>query len=183
MENSTVTIIINGLAGTARYSSYGIELRGPWASHTGFISLCSMAKQGDDSADLYALAEERYNQQKCYAFAVGDEHREHGWKTLSMGFNGCIEIRLPSWHKGVVAEALESYGMIFDCKLNCRWVFPANCGVDMGLARAIFAPILQQNTRFADEVFLAQQIDLAARQAGYCSRLPLQQGEAQRALF
>lgn len=183
MQQASVAITINGLEGSAKLGACGIELRGPWASHTGYRSDAAGVSSECGAADLYAAAEARYEEQKVYAFAVGDEHRDNGWKTLGQSHDGSIEIRLPQWHQGIVSKVLESYGMQFTCKFNYRWSFPAGSGVDMATARTVFAPILSPGTRFADEHELAKKIDSAACQAGYSLRTPLQHGGAQCALF
>lgn len=181
MDTKPVTISINGILGEASVSGYGVELRGPWASHTGYRSMMETKGKDFSEAALYEVAKAQYDEQKGYAFVVGDENRDHGWKKI-MVFQDRIEIRLPSWHKGIVAKALESYGMQLDCKWNMRWVFPAS-SVEMDVVRAVFAPILRAGTRFADESELTKQIDVAARESGYAFRSPLQQGEAQCSLF
>lgn len=183
MNEQPVAIIINGLAGSARHCGNGVELRGPWASHTGYRRLQVGIAGHGDAGQLYALAEASYEEHRAYAFAVGDEHRDNGWKTLSSGVKGETIVRLPDWHKGVVSQALEAYGMTLYCGFNRQWAFTAACGVNVDTVRQLLAPILRPGTRFADEAMLAYDIDLAARAMGFLPRTPLQQGPAQKALF
>lgn len=183
MDNQKVAIIINRLSGTAEFTPYGVELNGPWASHTGFRSVTGVKASDGDVGVLYSLAEAAYDDNRRYSFAVGHEHCEHAWKTLTEDWHGNITVRLPSWHEKIVAEALESYGMELECQVNMRWVFPARSGVRMDVARQLLAPILRPMTRFADEHILAQEIDEAACSMGFNHRRPLQAGRAQRALF
>lgn len=183
VDNQKVVIIINKLSGTAEFTQYGVELNGPWASHTGFRSVTGAKSNDGDVGMLYSLAEAAYEESRRYSFAVGHEHCEHGWKTLIEDWQGNITVRLPSWHKDVVAEALKAYGMELECQVNTRWVLPARSGVRIDVVRQLLAPILRPMTRFVDEHVLAQEIDDAACSMGFNCRRPLQAGRAQRALF
>lgn len=183
MTLQPIIIEINGLAGQAKYTEFGAEFTGPWASHTGFLSDYAPERDTGDAGYLFAKAEELYNAHCKYAFAVGHEHSEHGWKTLERSWRGDITVRLPQWHRGVVAAALESYGMVFEGEIQSRWGFPGGNGVTLEHAKTVLAPILKRNTRFADEAQLAAAIDAAALAEGYRYRAPLEEGLAQQALF
>lgn len=180
-----IIIEINGLVGQAKYTEFGAEFTGPWASHTGFLSDYAPERDTGDAGYLFAKAEELYNAHCKYAFAVGHEHSEHGWKTLERSWRGNITLRLPQWHRGVVAATLESYGMVFEgeTQFQSRWSFPVDSGVTLEQAKAVLAPILKRNTRFTDEIELAAAIDAAARAEGFRYRAPLQEGLAQQTLF
>lgn len=182
MCSQKITIIINGLTGSAEFTDHGVELRGPWASHTGFISVTGIKGNGD-AGMLYKLAETYYEENKRLSFLVGPEHREEGWKAISESWCGAVTVKLPHWHQGIVSGRLESYGMQLDCRLNQRWIFPPEGGVSIEVARLLLAPVLRPMTRFADEETLAQEIDEAAWLQGFSHRTPLQAGRAQQALF
>lgn len=178
-----IIIEINGLVGQAKYTSFGAEFTGPWASHTGFLSDYGAGGEPGDTGYLCAKAEDLYHAQRKHAFSVGHEHSEHGWKTLERSWRGNVTLRLPQWHRGVVAAALESYGMVFEGEIQSRWSFPVDSGVTLEQAKAVLAPILKRNTRFTEEIELAAAIDAAARAEGFRYRAPLQEGLAQQTLF
>lgn len=171
----SVDICFNDIPGRAHLKGTDISLYGPWASHTGFRSLIGGLNDypGIGEAALYAAAEAFYEKNRILPFLVGDEHKEYGHKKLRVNYNGLIEIQLPQWHKGIVAKALEDYGLVMSCPHNYYWVFQSGLSVTEEEARAILRPILSPGTRFADEAELAKQIDRAACEAGYPVRQPL----------
>lgn len=183
--SDSIVISFNGRPGRAAHSRSGISLQGDWASHTGFrhIPACSFDLDSPLAAALYGAAEACYIEQKACAFLVGDEHSDHGWRALSVGLAGSVEVRLPDWHKGGVAAALEAYGMVQTCPHNFRWAFLPSAGVTMEVARVVLAPVLASGTRFFDEEQLACEIDQAVVAAGYCYRRPLKEGKSQLYLF
>lgn len=181
----SIQIEFNGIAGSAGIEHGMTVFRGKWASHTGYHSGTTPLSgiQGNASTFLYEKAEALYRTQAEYAFAVGDEHKENGWKTLSESLFYGIEVRLPYWHSGEVAALIEQYGMEVSCPHNCKWRFPPQSGVTMQQARDLLQPILQPGTRFTDEAVLCAEIDKAAMTGGFRFRKPIQQGQAQVELF
>lgn len=185
MTNQTrvVEVELEGLAGAVRITSEDVSLHGKWASHTGFRSHAGMLASDLSDEELRKIAAEHYKESMDYAFAVGDEHREHGWKKICMDYKKRIQIRLPDWHEGIVSATLERYGMVNTCKNNHYWTFEADSRVSMQTARAVLEPILRPGTRFACEQQMSDAIDICAITNGYLARTPLFSGAMQAELF
>lgn len=182
---NTIKIEFNGIIGTAAVEHGMIVYRGKWASHSGYRGSLTPAENFAGFTESYVIskAEELYKTQAAYAFAVGEEHKEHGWKVLSESLFYGIEVRLPDWHDGQVAGHIEKYGMEISCPHNRKWRFPLNSGVTMQQARDLLRPILQPGTRFTDEDVLCAEIDKAAMIGGFRFRKPIQDGRVQAELF
>ena len=163
MDGDTrIEITVAGMTGEARFTAYGVELRGRWASHTGYRHHTLKLPPSADSAR--DLAHTCHAAQAAYAFAVGDEHRDVGWRTLRT-YDGRIEVRLPSWHAGRVSEVLEAMG--WDQQggnaLNDTWGL---AGASLSTVRKALAPILAPGMRFTPEADLAEQLRISARRTG-----------------
>ena len=158
------TVTVGGLRGTVRFRSSYTELMGPWASHTGYRSLARRPPEADDKT-AQQLAEAAYAEQTPYAFLVGDEHRDTGWRTLTV-HDQRVEVRLPAWHIGLVAEALAACGLTQDepsDPINHRW---GTRRWPPGPLRRALSPLLTPGTRFTPEEDLARQLRRSARYAG-----------------
>lgn len=190
-EAIEVHLVVGGVAGRVTFKEcfFFHALHGPWASHSGYRSLhfgYEDEPMSQWSAEqLYELAgemaTERFMEESAFAFLVGDEHRDCGWRKISQSMDGRVQIRLPDWHSGVLAACLESYGVKLECPLNNYWVFEH--GVTKEEARAILKPALQRRTRFADEESLAREINACATDLGYVKGEPLSSGHIQGSLF
>ncbi len=163
MDGDTrIEITLAGMTGEARFTRHGVELRGRWASHTGYRH--HTLSMPPSTASALDLARTYHDTQAAYAFAVGDEHRDVGWRILRT-YDGRIEVRLPSWHAGQVAEVLETMG--WDQQggnaLNDTWGL---AGASLSTVRKALPPILAPGTRFTPEADLAEQLRISARRAG-----------------
>ena len=176
----TVEVTIGGITGKIDWGGICTTATGPWASHTGFISLGF----AEDASNPQRLAQQLYEENEKLPFLVGDEHRDHGWKSICTNYSGEIQVRLPKWHQGVVAACLESYGMTKTCSLNNFWCFPKNMQkVTQKLVAELLAPITAPHTRFSDEAELVRQIDVRAIELGYLPAHKLSNGAMQTSLF
>lgn len=175
-----VEITMGGITGKMEWSGYGMAAHGKWASHTGFRSL----GRDIDTSNPQRMATELYEANEKLPFLVGEEHREHGWKSIDTNYRGEIQVRLPKWHNGVVAACLERYGMTNTCTLNNYWCFPESMhDVSKKLASKLLAPIAAPHTRFGCEAELASRIDAQARELGYLPGQSLSDGVMQASLF
>lgn len=173
-------ITMGGITGKIDWGGFSTTATAPWASHTGFRSLGVDV----DTSNPQRLAQQLYEKNEKLPFLVGDEHRDHGWKSICTNYSGEIQVRLPSWHSGVVAACLESYGMTKTCTINNYWCFPKNMQkVTQKLVAELLAPVAAPHTRFSCEVDLAKQIDAQARRIGYLPNQPLWGGAMQVSLF
>lgn len=148
-----IPINICGMEGYAESSSCGWGYHGRWASHTGYRH---MHMSSDDTENIQETARSLYEEQRTLCYLVGDEHKDFGWKTVRVNLDGLVEIRLPQWASQVVKDSLLSIGVTLSCPLNCYWVFPK--GVAMPQAKEVMEPLLQPNTRFADENELSSRL-------------------------
>lgn len=171
-DNDTETVIelrLGGLPGTASIRGGSVIFRGNWASHTGFRSDTGGMSSSDETDAHYAAkaAQELYNTAANYPFLVGNEYKEHGWEILRKNYQGLLEVRLPSWHKGIVAAALTELGAKETCKINNFWTFQEGTRIED--VKNWLAPILAEKTRFCDEVILAENIKNIAA----CSKIQI----------
>lgn len=148
-----VPISINGMDGYAESSSCGWGYHGRWASHTGYRHMHMFS---EDIENIQETARSLYEEQRPLCYLVGDEHKEFGWKTVRVNFDGRVEIRLPQWASQVLKDTLLSIGVTLGCPLNCYWVFPN--GVAIPQAKEAIKPLLEPNTRFADENDLSSKL-------------------------
>lgn len=185
-----VYLELNGEPGKVEFddSLLGYQVSGKWASHTGFFSSCAGLHETVsryDDATLYGRAEQisigHYEKARELPFLVGDEHKEHGWKKISRNYHGQIEIRLPQWQEGIVAQELESLGIKQSCKLNNYWVFEKD--VDWIDAKAVVAPLMAKGTRLSDEQELAGQLKESVIAQGFLPGVLMSEGGIQPSLF
>lgn len=185
-----VHLEINGEAGnvTFRDSLQDCELRGKWASHSGFRSIMSGFRETIETYDdeaFYARAEEvalsHYKETADLPFLVGDEHKDFGWKKLSRNYKGKLEIRLADWHEGIVSAELEALGITLGCRLNNYWWFEDE--VEWDDAKAILAPLMAKGTRLVDERRLVQQLRDSVTSRGFLPGEFLSRGGMQPSLF
>lgn len=148
-----IPIIVSGLEGYAEKSCGGWDFYGKWASHTGYRHThgSELDKEG-----LQHVAEELYREQSPLCYLIGDEHKEFGWKKVRINMHGHVEIRLPQWADTAIKDALSSLGVCMSCPSNCYWVFPSD--VELYQAKEVLEPLLQPNTRFANETDLARKL-------------------------
>lgn len=175
METTAISIIINGLNGTVELNGNTVVLTGPWADSSGRYDYEVPDPEAYDAGQLFEAAEELYERNKILPFAVGADHVEQEWKFLRQLGCGSIAVRVPAWHRGIVALTLEAYGMKPSAESDCCWAWDAKSGVNSELAHMVLAPILDAGTRFSDERVLAEAIDSAVWAAGYRYRSPLNQ--------
>lgn len=174
-EAMVIGLSVEGIPGRVCHTMSGYALYGKWASHTGYQSLSGHGAWGyvpaRDEFDAFAkqFARQRYFTQRALPFLVGEEHKEHGWKTIEVGYSGLVTVRLPRWHEGLVAAVLTEMGMRQECNFNNHWVFDAK--VTLVQAKEALAPIIRRSTRFCDEQQLAQALSVSARQAGLIGRI------------
>ncbi len=114
------------------------------------------------------LARAAYNEHATYPFVVGEEHKQHGWKSIRINYDGRVEIRLPDWHEGVVAKAIGEMGMAYTDELNNYYSFPET--VPLADAKRALAPILKRGTRFMCETKLARALSASGGAAGLLCR-------------
>ena len=127
-----------------------LEVRGRWASHTGFRSIIQVTEE-ENIETLYAKA-------SMAPFLVGRADTE-GWQELSEAWNAPdqVQIRLPSWHIKEVAWVLyELAGLRLHCPINEHWVFPAR--YSKAQVKTLLAPVLKKGGRLKDEKVLADEI-------------------------
>lgn len=149
-----IPFIIEGIPGCVELGEWP-AMRGKWASHTGFQSFGGwQSAVNTDNAESIAIA--AHATQAAYPFVVGAEHREHGWKDIDRDHYGRVSVRLPKWHGGPVAAALEEAGMALVDSHNDRYGFIE--AISMDDARKALAPILSKGTRFCDETALASRL-------------------------
>lgn len=168
-KDESVSVTVAGFPGRVSFDGFGYALHGKWASHTGYRheitnELSYHAPELDLETVAQRLATQAYDINVTYPFVVGEEHREQGWKSIRVNYEGLVQIRLPDWHEGVVADVLVRMGMKLDCDINHFWVFDAS--VDLKIAKEVLAPILKAKTRLTDEHALAKALEISARQAG-----------------
>ena len=148
-----VAITVNGIEGYAESSSFGWGFHGNWASHTGYRHV-HMSRVDQES--VQHTAEALYEEQSVLCYLVGDEHKEFGWKKIRINLDGVVEVRLPQWASQIMKDTLTSIGLSQSCPLNCYWVFQKE--VELNQAKEVLDPILQPNTRFADEKDLSSKL-------------------------
>ena len=165
-----IPVTVEGLPGAVSFDSWGHAVHGKFASHTGYHSFSSMGKRvsrrdgRDWTKEAQRIALELHRASSAWPFLVGEEHKEHGWKSIRLNYHGQIEVRLPNWHEGSVAEVLTQMDMHCDNELNQFWVFPE--GTALKVAKAALRPILRPNARLVDEAILAAALDRSGRNAG-----------------
>lgn len=189
-QTVAVALTINGTTGSVTFKRCpeNYEVRGKFASHTGFRSnpgsITGSLDASDDDA-LYDLAcriaTERFTESVALPFLVGNEHKEFGWKMLQRNYKGQIETRLPLWQEGVVSAELEAIGLKQTCPINNYWIFEE--GVTFDDAKAILAPLMANETRLMDERRLAQQLRDAITGQGFLPGELMSQGGIQPSLF
>ena len=173
METNAISIIINGLQGTVELKGTTVQMLGPWAGSRGSRCYEVEDPEAHDAGQLYAAAEAEYEHNKVLPFAVGTGRVEQEWKLLRQLPCGSIAVQLPAWHRGVVALTLEAYGMRPSTEAECCWIWGVHSRITIELAHMLLNPILEPNTRFADENVLAKAIDSVVWAAGYAYRTPL----------
>tara|TARA_R110002124_G_scaffold128157_2_gene288513 strand:+ start:1438 stop:1995 length:558 start_codon:yes stop_codon:yes gene_type:complete len=183
IHERTIDACIGGITGKICVSKRWICLHGKWASHTGFTSDAGVQDLEVSDEELLNAADACYRKAKEFSFAVGDEHREHGWKRICVDYQKRIQIRLPDWHEGIVAATLERYGMVNTCDINQYWTLAADSRVSLQTASSVFEPILRPGTRFACEQEMSAEIDACAINNGFLARTPLSSGAMQAELF
>lgn len=151
-EPQEILLTLGGIPGKVKWGYGGWEVHAKWASHTGYRSTM---KQGD----AHALAVDLYESQVNLPYLVGDEHKECGWKKISLNTDGYVQIRLPDWASDSLKDSLSRLGMSEICEHNRYWFFPDK--VTLEQAREVLAPVLRPKTRFVDEEQLAAEIDRA----------------------
>ena len=173
--NKLYDVCISGLEGTINFSEFGLEARGKWASHSGYKSIYTgncMTNGNFTEGALKKLAYEKANalftENVVYAFLIGDEHKDFGWRTIGENLNGQVQIRLPDWHEGAVAQAIKEIGVTLECKNNNYWVFEPDISVVE--AKAVLKPVLEKYSRFISEDILAERIRQSAKITGYDKR-------------
>lgn len=182
-QSRTIEAGLDGQEGRITACSSDVSLHGKWASHTGFRCKVNQTESVLDDEALRTIAWNNYAEESQYAFAVGDEHREEGWKKVAVDYQGRIQLRLPDWHEGIVSATLERYGMTNTCPHNRYWTFAADSGVTAATVRAVFAPILQPGTRLACEQTMSDAIDRCAMSNAFLVGTPLYAGAMQAELF
>lgn len=128
---------------------FGVYAR--WASSTGFRSVIGT---DDCMADARAL----FERAKESPYLVGRADCDM-WKELSTNWKNpsCVQIRLPDWHDGSVANALADIaGLTVDDEINNYWIFPREVPTDV--IRRLLAPVLRKGTRLQDQMSLAEEI-------------------------
>lgn len=167
-SHASVAVSPGGLPGEVRFTDTGTEFRGVWVSHTGFKhDVGTPAPAVTERYKVAAeMAEALYHTNKAYPFCVGAEGRSFGWKDITEDWRtGAKQIRLPSWHKGVVAGALATLGVELTDEHNLYFTFPVGSSKDDVLA--VTAPLRREGTRFADEDTLAREVLAAANKCGF----------------
>ena len=166
-----IPVIVEGLPGAVSFDPWGYAVHGKFASHTGYHHFTSSEVRyfpgdgRDFGQEAQRLAWECYREASAWPFLVGDEYnKDHGWKAIRLNHHRQIEVRLPDWHEGPIAEVLIQMGMYCDNKINQFWVFPE--GTALKDAKAALRPILRPNTRLVDEAILAAALDRCGREAG-----------------
>ena len=187
-----IHVEFEGHAGTVGQSHYGVDVKGKWASHTGYRHHfwgveCFKDDRFDinrteDKIKLIEFAEAEYNNNKKAPFLVG-RHDCELWSYLDIDKNKGVTIRLPSWHESIITVCLESYGFTLSDKINDYWTLPADQSQDIETVRSLLKPLLARGSRLTDEHDLAAAVDKQAQQAGYLPRQLLSEGFSQASLF
>lgn len=172
-EKQTFKVTIEGIEATVTHDGNFPKIKGKLASSTGFRSFASFDTTLEDLAEGATLAEkaqnlaqQMYDKQAGYAFMVWQDQKEAKWKDIST-FGGEHEIRLPQWHEGKVAAVLEEAGFTQDGhqQANTKWAIPEDRIKVKDLRKAL-GPIHNNNTRFADEQQLADELRDSLQAAG-----------------
>jgi len=164
-----IPISVDGISGSVQLGGF-TSVRGKWASHTGYHSY-SEAFLGlpDTYQALIEIAQQyantSFDKNAKYPFLVGDEHKEHGWKSICLDDDNRIRIRLPDWHNYTVANYLHEIGMRLDCPHNNYWVFPEGA-IDLKQAKLALAPLLKKGSRLTDETVLLEELKRSVQTVG-----------------
>lgn len=187
-----IHVKFEGHAGTVGQSYYGIDIRGKWASHTGYchhlweVECFSdnefNTNRAEEKGKIIAFAESEFMRNKKAPYLVG-KHDCELWSYLRIDRKTGVTIRLPSWNESIVSACLESYGFKLSDKNNNYWTLPADQSQDIETVRSLLKPLLAKGSRLTDEHDLAAAVDKQAQQAGYLPRQLLSEGFSQASLF
>jgi len=139
--------------GFAKMCHGGWAFHGRFASHTGYRHYCISVNTIDA---VKGIARNFFSQQKNYCYLVGQDHSEHGWKTIGVNYHKKIQVRLPAWASDCIKDTLNKCGLEESCSLNNFWEFPDQ--TDLSDARESIRPLLVKRTRFSNDDKLSEQL-------------------------